>query len=527
MNAVSPRPTIAGTPSAGEYGWRRTFAALLIVEVALLIAYYATASAMVAIWWRSETFNHAFLVPPIALWLIWEKRHAIARARPQAAPWLALPFAGLAFAWLLGELAAVNAVTQLAFVAMLVLAVPLIVGLRAARVIAFPLAFLFFAVPIGEFIMPKLMDWTAVFTVAGLRATGIPVYQEGLHFVIPSGRWSVVEACSGVRYLIASVVVGTLYAYLNYRSLHRRLIFVGVAILVPLAANWLRAYIIVMLGHLSGNTIATGVDHLIYGWVFFGVVMAIMFAIGLRWHEAAADALPASPAGGNQAAQQSPTRWIAGMALALLVGLAPPVAMFYLDTGTDRPLPAFDMTMLAQDGWVIVQEPIGDWRPAYANPAATAEAVLVKNGRRIGVFIAWYRQRDYDSKLISSENQLVRSNDKNWAQVERGSRQANIAGSPHAVRTARLRNLGNQFGGYPLRLSAWHWYWIDGRQTASDHLGKLWQALSRLTGGGGEGAAVFVQAPEPDGDEAIAGYLASAGGRIDALLARTVEGADR
>ena len=81
-------------------------------------------------------------------------------------------------------------------------------GWRWVRALAFPLAFLFFAVPFGEFLVPTLIEWTADFTVAALAASGIPVYREANNFVIPSGRWSVVEACSGIRYLIASVMLG-------------------------------------------------------------------------------------------------------------------------------------------------------------------------------------------------------------------------------------------------------------------------------------------------------------------------------
>jgi exosortase len=101
--------------------------------------------------------------------------------------------------------------------------VPAVLGWKVARRMTFPLLFLFFAVPFGEFTQPKLMDWTAYFTILGLRLTGIPVYSEGQNLVIPSGSWSVIEACSGVRYLIASVTVGTLFAYLTYHSLRRRL----------------------------------------------------------------------------------------------------------------------------------------------------------------------------------------------------------------------------------------------------------------------------------------------------------------
>ena len=207
---------------------------------------------MVAIWVRSETFAHGFVVAPISLWLIWRMRDRLRPLEPRPS-WLALPLiAAAGFGWLLGEVGAVNAVSQFAFVSMLVLAVPAVLGIRVTRAMLFPLGFLFFSVPIGEFLLPTLMAHTADFTIAAVRASGVPVLREGLQvFSVPNGRWSVVEACSGVRYLIASLVVGTLFAYLNYTSMWRRVAFIGVSIVVPIVANWLRAYIIVMLGYLS------------------------------------------------------------------------------------------------------------------------------------------------------------------------------------------------------------------------------------------------------------------------------------
>jgi exosortase len=109
------------------------------------------------------------------------------------------------------------------------------------------------------------MDRTADFTVAAIRASGVPVHREGNYFLIPSGRWSIVEACSGLRYLIASFMVGCLYAYLSYRSPVRRATFIAASIVVPIVANWLRAYMIVMHGHLPSNRIAVGDDHFISG----------------------------------------------------------------------------------------------------------------------------------------------------------------------------------------------------------------------------------------------------------------------
>lgn len=240
--------------SALPVAWRRALPALVVSLLWLLFWYRETGAAMVAIWERSETFTHGFVVPPIVLWLIWRKRQLLATLQPRP-QWLLAPVVVvLAAVWLLGQLAAINVLTQFALVALAIAMIVLLLGAPVARRLTFPLAFLLLAVPFGDFMMPQLMDWTARFTVLGLRLSGIPVYQEGLQFIIPSGSWSVVEACSGVRYLIASFTVGALFAYLNYRSRRRRLIFMAVAIAVPVVANWLRAYIIVMLGHLSGTS---------------------------------------------------------------------------------------------------------------------------------------------------------------------------------------------------------------------------------------------------------------------------------
>ncbi len=109
------------------------------------------------------------------------------------------------------------------------------------------------------------MEWTADVTVGALRVTGIPVYREGNYFILPSGAWSVVEACSGVRYLIAAFMIGCIFAWLHYRASSKRILFVCLALAVALVSNWLRAYTIVLLGHLSNNRLGTGVDHNMVG----------------------------------------------------------------------------------------------------------------------------------------------------------------------------------------------------------------------------------------------------------------------
>ncbi|MBK7565228.1 MAG: exosortase A [Propionivibrio sp.] len=493
--------------------------ALVVALLAILVLYRETAMAMVEIWARSDTFMHGFVVPPITLWLIWRIRKSIALLTPRPSVWVILGLLATGFVWLLGELATVGVVSQFAFTTMLVLAVPAVLGFQVARRITFPLAFLYFAVPFGEFALPHLMEWTANFTILGLRLSGIPVYREGLHFVIPSGSWSVVEACSGVRYIIASLTVGTLFAYLSYHSLRRRLIFIGVAFIVPVIANWVRAYMIVMIGHLSGNKLAVGVDHLIYGWAFFGIVIISMFWIGSHWRE---DELPApappllninSAVGGGNS---SPLV----LAFAVIVMAAIwPLAQWQIE----RNLPP-QVTQLEAlgpiTGWPTSPEKLSDWSPSFKNPSATLQSAFSSDGRAVGLYLGYYRNQDDSHKMVTSVNVLVKSGDPVWARINGGVRQITLNQQSISVRTAELRSADSS------RLVVWQWYWVNGHLTASDFRAKAYTAWSRITGQGDDSAVIIVYAPKEQaggGEAALEAFIHVAWPEIESVLRRTRE----
>lgn len=280
---LTPPPDLLAAPAARLSPYR--FLMIALALLAPFALYFGTARSIVAIWNSSETFTHGYIILPISLWLIWRRRENFA-ALPPTPYWPALILLAMAgAAWLLARMGEVQVVQQYAFVAMLPLIALGVLGRRLAASLAFPLLFMLFAVPFGEIFIDPLIQFTAEFTVRAVQLTGIPVLRNGTRFELPSGSWSVVEACSGVRYLISSVTLGCLYAYLTYRSTRRRLLFIAIAIIVPVIANGLRAYMIVMIGHLSSMQLATGVDHLIYGWLFFGLVMFLMFWIGSYWRE--------------------------------------------------------------------------------------------------------------------------------------------------------------------------------------------------------------------------------------------------
>jgi exosortase A len=265
--------------------WRKPLVLLLTVLVIFIFVFANSWHSIVNIWSRSETFTHGYLVAPASLWLLWTRKDFYKQLCPESS---ALGFIGVVifgFIWLVADLAHVLVLEQFALVGMLVCLIWSLLGNQITQNMQFPLFFLFLMVPFGEDFVPFLMEYTASFVVGMLHLTGISVYREGLHFTLTSGNWSVVEACSGIRYLIASITLGLVYAYLNYLNYRKRLIFILASILVPIIANGFRAYMIVMIGHLSDMKLATGVDHIIYGWIFFGLVMLLLFYIGSFWHD--------------------------------------------------------------------------------------------------------------------------------------------------------------------------------------------------------------------------------------------------
>ena len=527
---LPPSPTVRLSRPAPDSAWRRALPALALVMAAVLLLYWSTAAGMVGIWIRSETFMHAFLVPPISAWLLWRDRERLATIAPRPNAWMLLPMAGVAGLWLLGELAAVNAITQLAFVAMLVLAVPAVLGTRFARAAVFPLAFLFFSVPLGEFLLPALMQMTADFTVAALRASGVPVFRDGLMFVIPSGNWSVVEACSGVRYLIASFMVGTLYAYLMYRSTRRRVIFMGISLLMPVVANWVRAYMIVMLGHLSNNRIATGVDHLIYGWLFFGLVIFLLFWVGIRWSEAPAshvEAVPEAAASVDGAGSRLRAQGALLVAAALvLLAAVPPLTLRELAQHESTAAPQLASAATLAPGWTAgAADPGAEWKPRLDNPSALVDAVYRKQGLPpVGLYVAYYRQQDGLRKLSDADALLAQSEDKRWRRIAGGRQQVGTGTSTIDLRTAELHRRDELGVGGESSVTAWQVYWVGGRFTSSDAVAKARVAVDRLLGRGDDSAEliVYVGGASPEAaQQALQAFVQDNFGVLDAQLTQT------
>ncbi|OYW39365.1 MAG: exosortase A [Hydrogenophilales bacterium 12-61-10] len=485
---------------AAPRGWLLPAGLTVAVLLLLIAVFWPTFYSMAAVWERSETFAHGYLIFPISAWLVWRMRGELALLQPQPdlRGLIVMALAGLG--WLLADAGSVNVAAQAAFITLLIAAVWTLLGWQVFRALLFPLMFLFFAVPVGEFLIQPLMGVTADFTVAMLQFTGIPVYREGTFFSIPSGDWSVVEGCSGLRYLIASITLGVLYAYLTYRSWQRRLLFTLAAMVVPVFANSGRAYMIVMIAHLSDMKLALGVDHYIYGWVFFGIVMLLLFWIGSFWRQ---DEAPQStrPAAAPQAAAGARGRplWLAGTAVLLVASLWPVYAIWL----NERPLP--EMTALQV-------EPGGGWQPAAAFTRWTPHWVgadrqlrqsFAQAGNNVLLELNYYVTQRQDAELINSQNFMIRQKDPAWSNIGEKIADVTIGGASRQVRQAKLRGSDGQ------RLLVWQWNLIDQRPVVNDQIAKLVLATDRVQLKRDDGLSVLIATPYLEGEmDAAAATLA-------------------
>ncbi|HZF75788.1 MAG TPA: exosortase A, partial [Acetobacteraceae bacterium] len=317
MNAIDRRIAPSTRPAAAHWGPALGMLGLVLAAFGLIFA--TEILAAIRSWTSNAAYTHCWLVLPIAAWLAWQRQHRLAGLAPEPLPTAALLAIPVALAWFAAERLGLLEVRQLAAMAMLWAAVLALLGWRVCRAMAAPLVYLVFLVPFGAFTTPLLQDVTAWLMEIAMRAWGISYWRDGLLIETRAGLFHVAEACAGLRFLIAALAFGALYAFTMFRSTGRRLLVMVLAVTVPVLANGIRAFGIVAAAQYIGSAEAAAADHLIYGWGFFSAVMLLLILAGLPFRE---DRRPERPAAPPAQPARAPRPAALAGASALAVGLA-------------------------------------------------------------------------------------------------------------------------------------------------------------------------------------------------------------
>lgn len=526
MNDVSsvapPADTLTADPAI-RAAWGRhglLFAALIALQIALL---WETWASLIQVWSQSATFNHCFLILPIVGWLIWQRRQVFTTIMPGTSLAGVLLLVPPALLWSLGHLAGIKLFEHVAVVALLQVSVLIAFGWPGLKALLFPVFYLVFLAPLGDQLTKPLQDLTAQFSVWTLLKLDIPTFSDGVFIQIPTGNFEVAEACAGVRFLIATLALGALYANIAFKSWRRRAVVMALCFIVPIVANAIRAVGIILIAHYSNAKYAVGVDHIVYGWGFFAFVTIVLLFIGQRFadrplSEAIFDGSALARA--NRPAV-APRRLVLGVGFGMLVLLASWGFNRHVDTRPpERIVAAVRAPQIA--GWSLTSAARLDWEPVYPDADKRAHFVYLSPAGRVDVAIVTYNREDRARELISGDKGVVppQSEDATivqwrWMMALPGPV---IDGASLPANGMVIRQMGDT-------RDVWQWYLTGDRFVASPSRAKLNALIAKAGGGDLLAATLIVTSPRlddvQDQRQVMQAFLTAAGGP-EALLRRAL-----
>jgi len=252
-----------------------------VFAIVLLGHLYADSLAFLFSYWTgSEDYSHGMFVPLISLFLIWQARHRIAEAGAEHSWWGLAVISGGLFLYWIGELATLYVLQHVSLWMVIVGLVIASIGVRRAKAIAFPLSYLLTSIPLPVFLYASLSSqlqlWSSALGVSCLQLVGVTAFRDGNVIDLGPVQLQVVEACSGIRYLLPLTSLALLCAYLFKDRMWKRVVLVLSSMPISIVVNGFRIGMIGVLVEWYGQGAAEGFYHLFEGWVLFMASLGLL-----------------------------------------------------------------------------------------------------------------------------------------------------------------------------------------------------------------------------------------------------------
>jgi exosortase A len=257
-----------------------------IGAIALLLGglYAGVVPHLVQQWASDDDYTHGFLILPLALYFVWERRGALKGMAPVPNPLGGALLAVGLLMLVVGSIGAELFLQRFSLIVVLAGLVWLILGTQLLRELAFPLAFLVFMVPLPAIVMNAvafpLQLFAAQTATLCMETAGIPVLREGNTIVLANTTLEVAEACSGIRSLQALLALGAVYGHFTQKAAWKKWALVALSVPIAIAANAFRVAGTGFLAHYVGPEAAQGFYHSFAGWLVFGVAFVLLLGAG-------------------------------------------------------------------------------------------------------------------------------------------------------------------------------------------------------------------------------------------------------
>ncbi|MFO1395087.1 MAG: exosortase A [Steroidobacteraceae bacterium] len=351
----------------------------------------------------SLTYTHGYAIVVVVAWLLWRVRHRI-DAQALRPCWPAVPALAAAGAcWYLAWASGIQIVHEALLPIMMLGAVAATAGWRIAVVSAFPVGYLYFAIPIWSMVNDELQSLTTASVSLMLRLTGVRAYVEGNSVHIPAGTFEIAGGCSGLHFVIVALAIAALQGEVERARLRTRVVLFAMAGAMAIVTNWIRVYGVILNGYLTDmQGFLVTVDHYYYGWVLFALMMVVYFRLSRRL-------LSPEPVAGDE----GPTRpfiatWPMSAVAATLGALAVAPALAraaerHINHGTVQiTLPP------GTGGWVGPGPTDTDWAPLYPGADGHALAAYASGPDVLGVYVNAYRYQLQGHEVLAYDNDLLR-----------------------------------------------------------------------------------------------------------------------
>lgn len=266
-----------------QAGNKNTLVKFLILVSAFGAVYSHTIAKLVKDWSIDPNFSHGFLIPVVALYMIWHKRESLQKipARPVNAGIFIIIIGMLAH--IAGNLGAELFVQRISMLITLFGAVLFLHGVRMCKALLVPLFYLLLMIPIPSIIWNKIAFPLQLFAAARasemIQLISIPVFREGNILHLANTSLEVVDACSGIRSLTSLLALSGAFAYISPLKAGNKWVLFLSAIPIAVAVNVFRLTVTACAAVWIGPETAHGFLHDMSGLIVFGAALVLLYLV--------------------------------------------------------------------------------------------------------------------------------------------------------------------------------------------------------------------------------------------------------
>ena len=449
-------------------------ARLLIAAVVIMacLSVAPTIPALVHQWSTVNDYDYCFLIALICVVWLWRAVHSQANLQlhPDRRFVTGLVLAsGVAYLLWQGhsELGA-----QMLLPVIIWLAIASVTGWSVARVLLPPVAYFYFAIPLWDQLLPMLQQVTIFGAKSGMQLAGIPVTVNGNQVSIAEGTFEVIYGCSGLRYLVVALALATLVAVLERVPLRRFAIFLVLTVLLAVLANWLRIFIIMYAGHVTGMRHYFVTDnHKGLGHLVFAGLLAVIYWMASRFRQGATAPNPIDAQGSTLLTTRLPAHVAVVVVVLSVFTILTARATWF--TQANYAMPALRSLPVMAGQWQGPLPRTSVWQPAFEGASDVQQATYESAKGRVEVYLNTYGVQRQGAELVFYRNTVYAPG--KWQLVD--------AGLSNAFQASRgvTPLITEQLTGGGERWIIGQLYVVGGHRTATGVFAQMLYGLSTVT----------------------------------------------